>query len=455
MAQDVSSNAGRIGLGLGAVAIAAVIAYFGLRPATPFAPADPVPVASAVGQPPSAEADASAPVAQTALPVEAPVPETTSVIPIFDTVRIEPDGTAVVAGHAAPLTTMDIVLDGVAVSRMMTDSSGAFIAFVTIPPSADPRSLTLVSDPDGSAVASDQTIMVAPTPTVMAEATSEPAQPEQAGASDGTDGPLANASVAEQPASEASEASAAEPLATEPSVAMGTPSADPATAEPVTVETATADSSVPATEPVAAGTPQPAETAAEPQSAPRAPAQSAVLVSDADGVRVVQPAIAADTPPEVMSNVALDTITYDPAGEVALAGRATAGGEVRIYLDNAPLTTAPILPGGDWQIDLPQIDTGVYTLRVDEVNAAGTVTSRIETPFQREEPQAVAAAIADQTKPGFAVAVKTVQPGNTLWAIARDRYGEGTLYVRVFEANRDRIRNPDLIYPGQVFVLPQ
>ena len=48
----------------------------------------------------------------------------------------------------------------------------------------------------------------------------------------------------------------------------------------------------------------------------------------------------------------------------------------------------------------------------------------------------------------------TVQPGNTLWAISRDKYGEGVLYVRIFQANRDRIRDPDLIYPGQVFTVP-
>jgi len=38
--------------------------------------------------------------------------------------------------------------------------------------------------------------------------------------------------------------------------------------------------------------------------------------------------------------------------------------------------------------------------------------------------------------------------------LARDRYGEGLAYVKVFEANRDQIRNPDLIYPGQIFELP-
>jgi nucleoid-associated protein YgaU len=52
------------------------------------------------------------------------------------------------------------------------------------------------------------------------------------------------------------------------------------------------------------------------------------------------------------------------------------------------------------------------------------------------------------------VVAVTVQPGSTLWAIATERYGEGIRYVQVFEANRDKIRDPDLIYPGQVFELP-
>lgn len=49
----------------------------------------------------------------------------------------------------------------------------------------------------------------------------------------------------------------------------------------------------------------------------------------------------------------------------------------------------------------------------------------------------------------------TVQPGNTLWGIATERYGNGFLFAQVFDANREQIRDPDLIYPGQVFVLPK
>ena len=56
--------------------------------------------------------------------------------------------------------------------------------------------------------------------------------------------------------------------------------------------------------------------------------------------------------------------------------------------------------------------------------------------------------------PAVAVRAVTVQPGHTLWAIARTRYGQGIDYVKVFEANRSQIRDPDLIYPGQVFDIP-
>lgn len=192
--------------------------------------------------------------------------------------------------------------------------------------------------------------------------------------------------------------------------------------------------------------PRPAETAEATEPAPRT-----VLKADAEGVEVVQPGLSADVPPEVVDAVALDTITYAPSGEVSLGGRASTA-FVRIYLDDAPVLTAPVQQDGQWRTVLPEVDTGVYTLRVDELTAQGGVASRVETPFRREDRATVAAEI--DAAAGVSLAVKTVQPGATLWAIADERYGDGTLYVRVFEANRDRIRDPDLIFPGQVFTIP-
>jgi nucleoid-associated protein YgaU len=105
---------------------------------------------------------------------------------------------------------------------------------------------------------------------------------------------------------------------------------------------------------------------------------------------------------------------------------------------------------------LADIATGVYTLRIDEVDAEGGVVSRLETPFRREEAADVAAVLAEETAvEGFEVAVRTVQPGATLWAIAEENLGAGIFYVEVFEANRDLIRDPDLIYPGQIFRIPE
>ena len=178
-----------------------------------------------------------------------------------------------------------------------------------------------------------------------------------------------------------------------------------------------------------------------------------MLVADAEGVRVVAVDVAG---PQVLTNVALDSISYDLSGEVLLTGRGTGDGFVQVYVDNQPVTTSRITAGGDWRTDLPEVDTGVYTLRIDELDEAGTVVSRIETPFKREEPEAVAAVMAEETaEEDFKVAVRTVQPGATLWAIAREQFGKGIMYVAVYEANKDQIRDPDLIYPGQVFRMPE
>ena len=195
-------------------------------------------------------------------------------------------------------------------------------------------------------------------------------------------------------------------------------------------------------------TPTPTEethTTAAPAQ-PSAPAP--VLKSTAEGVERLDTA-----PPQVMTNVALDTIGYSDQGDVQLAGRAQPDtSEVRVYLNNNAVISLPVDQEGRWRGDLPNVDEGVYTLRVDELSRAGDVTSRVETPFKRESPEVLAAATEGLSGPLSAV---TVQKGDTLWAISRERYGDPLLYVKVFEANSGNIRDPDLIYPGQVFDLPE
>lgn len=48
----------------------------------------------------------------------------------------------------------------------------------------------------------------------------------------------------------------------------------------------------------------------------------------------------------------------------------------------------------------------------------------------------------------------TVKKGDTLWAIAKAHYGEGSKYNAIFEANRPMLKDPDKIYPGQTLRIP-
>lgn len=146
--------------------------------------------------------------------------------------------------------------------------------------------------------------------------------------------------------------------------------------------------------------------------------------------------------------ITIDSISYEESGEVSVAGRGTAGDTVMAYVNGDIMAKTGIADDGTWKVVLDGLEAGKYTLRVDEIDATGAVSSRMETPFQRAFPSDVRA--AQDTQAG----TYTVQPGNSLWVIATGRYGEGLKYHQIFAANRDKIRDPDLIYPGQVFVLP-
>jgi nucleoid-associated protein YgaU len=81
----------------------------------------------------------------------------------------------------------------------------------------------------------------------------------------------------------------------------------------------------------------------------------------------------------------------------------------------------------------------------------------VETPV--EAPSVVAAQVPAAAEPvPEAAATPTqvvIQPGNNLWKLSRQIYGKGILYTVIYEANKDQIRKPSLIYPGQIFLTPE
>lgn len=347
--------------------------------------------------------------------------------PTFDVVRVEADGNMQIAGKAPGGATLEVLLDDTVIESLIVGDDGKFAAFLTLTPSDQPRAMALQLRDGDKVMRSAEQVIIAPiaAPVVVAEATTESAAATSEDTQQGTT--IAAPAPEEQSVADAANDTAAKQSATETATAV-----EEATSETVA-------------------------NAPEEGAADATPSAPAVIIAGQDGVKVIQPAAEA---PE--GGLMLDAISYGAAGEVELAGRGTAGAFLRVYLNNAVVAEGTVGQDARWSLMLADVAPGTYTLRIDQLDQDGVVTARVETPFKREAPEAVAAVAggndnsdtegAPQTAP---VRVVTVQPGNTLWAIARDAYGDGILYVRVFEANRSLIRNPDLIYPGQIFTVPE
>ncbi|HEX7775378.1 MAG TPA: Ig-like domain-containing protein [Parvibaculum sp.] len=151
--------------------------------------------------------------------------------------------------------------------------------------------------------------------------------------------------------------------------------------------------------------------------------------------------------PSDAGNLVVETVDYDANGNLIISGKADPAATVRVYIGGKPVGDAVADAAGHWELrPTVEIAPGRYALRVDQLDAAGKVVARVELPFERGEPSEVIAAM----KNGKVV----IQPGNNLWNIARQLYGSGFSYTVIYQANKEQIRDPNLIYPGQTFSTP-
>ncbi len=162
---------------------------------------------------------------------------------------------------------------------------------------------------------------------------------------------------------------------------------------------------------------------------------------------------AAQTPPRLLQGPAsapqpglsLGQVDYDDAGAIRFAGTAAPGSIVRVYGNDEHAGDATVDGQGRWALaPQDQVAVGRHRLRLDQLATVGAVAARIEVPFQRDQ-------LPEGAVPEGRV---VVQPGNNLWRLARATYGRGVRFTVIYEANRDQIRNPTLIFPGQVFAIP-
>ena len=174
--------------------------------------------------------------------------------------------------------------------------------------------------------------------------------------------------------------------------------------------------------------------------APSTPGQGTVAVLLPGNAN--EPAQALQTPNARSGNLSLDTAEYDDKGDLMLSGHASPNATLHLYADNQPLATVTADAQGKWSSVAPHSRSQAKTeLRVDELGADGSVAQRIAEPF---EPAAAAS-----------TGRYTVQAGNSLWLIARKTYGNGQHYTVIFGANKEHIKDPNLIFPGQIISLPK
>jgi nucleoid-associated protein YgaU len=216
-------------------------------------------------------------------------------------------------------------------------------------------------------------------------------------------------------------------------------------------------------------------TALEPRSTERPVV--ALVTPDKPTVVLSQPGA-----PKPAGAVVVETVEVEAGGKFHVSGQAQPGAALRLYLNDSFVTGVTAGADGRFAVTINEgVAAGSYRVRVDEASSAGSVRARAEVPFSVPDKtasvtaQATASKRPDTADPRLAAAGTTVLPdsgsppstvvvpkiatttvsrGDSLWRLSQLSYGAGTRYAVIYKANREQIRNPNLIYPGQVFVVP-
>lgn len=346
------------------------------------------------------------------------------------------------------------------------------------------------------------TQLAAADPVAPPPAPAAPVQPEPVAESESAPKPVAEAPAQPEPQ--------AAPAPTEPAPAV-TPAAEPVAPPSASELAPAAPEAAPA--PVPAPTPVPAPEPVPPAPAPSAPVPEAPATPapspaepPAAAPATPQPAPAAPMVASVQPSIDAIEVEGDRA---FFAGAGTEGATMRLYVEDAFIADATV-SGGRWLIEAGKVLTRPQQrVRVDMLQpGSADVIARAEVDFvldlpaeappvavaeapeapaetpapapspqpatpqapaapQAETPAAPASAPAQQPVPTlvavsvgegeaqrFASGKAIIRRGDNLWTIARRVYGEGLKYTTIYQANTGQIRDPDLIYPGQVFDLP-
>lgn len=375
--------------------------------------------------------------------------------PSFDILRVEPDGSIVIAGKAPGGSKVEVLAGSKVIGQAVAGPEGDFAVVVDNPlaPGSYQLVLRATDDTNGTAMSTETAVV------------SIPEKP---------DGQVL--ALVEQPGQPSKLITVPEPMVAKP-------------VEPVAPAPAKPDQPAPAPQASQGAVPAPTT---QPAEAKPAPADVAVAKPEP-----TQPAPAG-------LHVEVKAIEIE-GNKVFVAGVATPKKPVRAYANELMLGETRASESGEFLIEaLRDLPVGDYIVRADLLADDGQkVLMRAQVPFRREAGESVAAvapepkpaaeasrpaapaattdvpaASAADAKPSAEQAAKpeqqasaqppsvTAEPlqsvdgaviirrGDTLWRISRRVYGRGVRYSTIYLANQNQIADPDRIWPGQVFAVP-
>lgn len=457
--------------------------------ATP-APAEPAPVTA------EPETAVGEPVLDTAPPEAAPASSDGLIAATFGLLRAEPDGSVVIAGSGTPGSEIEVYSNDALLGTTTVEPSGDWVLVPDAPIVPGGTEITLAEAGKTGRAAqsfvvvisddkSSEPLVVASTPGAASEILQGLDTPAEAPAPD-----IAVAEASPAPAATPAPAPVQpKPATPAPAAAPATAAAAPAAETPAPVETPAPAAQVetaPVTPPpvVAPAPAAPAATASEP-----APAPEPQVAATQPAATTPAPAAPAPQPPASTAMVSIaptiDAIEIE-GDKTFFAGAGTDGAAIRLYVDDSFVADTTVADGR-WLVEAGKVLTKPQQrVRIDmlapgsaevaaraevdfsvELPASDTPTAVAEaaaTPPTAETPAAVAAtepvptlvavSVGGPDAERFASGKAIIRRGDNLWTIARRVYGEGIRYTTIYEANTGQIRDPNQIYPGQVFALP-
>ncbi|MGV0878100.1 LysM peptidoglycan-binding domain-containing protein [Martelella sp. FLE1502] len=378
-------------------------------------------------------------------------------IPTFDVLRVEPDGTAVIAGAAEPLGVLDVKEGDTVVASSSVGDSGDFVAIIETPLTPGDHLIYLdVTMPDGRTARSLQTATISipetPDGDLLALITEPGKASEIIASPDGDESAPKGTVIARAPGSSGEQENGGQ--------TSGNQDRDGVNASDDT-NAAGGDAE---------------RTSANEQTQDGSGTDN---VSDQEETQLQTVTVETDAEKtdknggqgEVVALVSIKAVEIE-GNRLFVAGSGTPGSTIRGYIDDALIGDAEVNVDGNYVLDAEiDISVGLHTIRVDMLDEDGQVVARAVVPFDRPPGDQVAAVSSapatsgEQQQDGSQTFTQPqlessdnaviIRRGDNLWRISRRMYGRGVRYTTIYLANEPQIVNPDLILPGQVFSVPK